>query len=115
MVVEYVELEAYRNQGFKGLWVQGCVERGEGSNIRPSAHTHFQPDDPYKGWICFKGFKRLRQANGKPTLLIWHELAHVLCGPQHWHDRVWQDMMRSLCGRVDQQRRATGARLRRRG
>lgn len=107
-VVEYAELEQYRCRGFKGLWVKGCVSRGEGSNIRRSAHTHFQPDDEWKGFICVKGYRRLRQKNGKPTLLIWHELAHVLCGPRHWHDKIWQDTMRTLCGRVDSKRKPTG-------
>lgn len=110
-IVEYPELEAYRDRGFKGLWVKGCVERGEGSNVRYSAHTH--KDGEFNGWICVKGHSRLRRPDGKPTLLIWHELAHILSGSGHWHDKVWQNNMRNLCGRVDRKRKVTGGRLER--
>ena len=72
-------LEKVWRWGYRGVFLGGCIERKEGSNIRPSAHCHCSKTDNYFGWICFKSKKQERvvKANNKPTLLFLHELAHL--------------------------------------
>jgi len=36
--------------------------------------------------------------NGKPSLLMWHELAHLVS--KSGHTDKWAKAMRELCGRV---------------
>lgn len=82
----------------KRVFVGGCVERGDGSSFRRKAHAHVA--DAHTGWMCVRSPKRLRMPDGRPTLLIWHELAHLLVGPKNWHNETWKRKMRELCGRV---------------
>ncbi len=79
---------------FEGLFVGGCVERGDGSSFRAKAHAHTSGE--YKGWICVRSVKRL--GNGKPSMLMLHELAHILTG--HGHDDVWRKKVREVGGRI---------------
>ena len=103
-IVHYAPFEAYYVAGcLTGVFVGGCVERGDGSSFRRKAHAH--PDNPkwthqHPGWICVRSAKRLYQASGRPTLLMWHELTHLLV-PYEYHGPNFKRMMRRLCGRVD--------------
>ena len=63
--------------GVKGIFVGGCVERGDGSRFRAKAHAHTSKIDKYKGWICFLSAKRLYTQHWKPSRLMWHEAAHI--------------------------------------
>ena len=98
-IVEFQEFEKYKELGYKGTFVGGCVERGDGSSFRRRAHAHCFDSDPHKGWICVRSPKRLRMANGKPSMLMLHEMAHILT-PNHWHDDYWRDKVRELGGRI---------------
>lgn len=79
-----------------GVFVGGCVDRGDGSSFRAAAHAH--TDEPNKGWVCVRSPRRLRTAAGGPSQVMLHELAHVLTGDGHT-DR-WRAMARSLGYRV---------------
>ena len=98
-VVEFPEFEQYKELGYKGTFVGGCIERGDGSSFRSRAHAHCFGSDLYKGWICVRSHKRLRMANGKPSMLMLHEMAHILT-PNHWHDDCWREKVRELGGRI---------------
>lgn len=98
-VVEFSEFEKYKELGYKGTFVGGCIERGDGSSFRRRAHAHCFDSDPYKGWICVRSPKRLRMANGKPSMLMLHEMAHILT-PNHWHDDCWRSKVKELGGRI---------------
>ena len=87
---------------FHGLFVGGCVERGDGSSFRRKAHAHVVGQ--WRGWICVRSGKRLYVAGTtRPGLLMWHELAHLICDEHRascsvHSPRFWKIMV-SLCGR----------------
>ena len=77
------------------VFVGGCVDRGDGSSFRRKAHAHVE--EPNKGWICVRSAKRLYVAGTeRPSLLIWHEVAHCLVGPSNWHNDTWDRKRLSL-------------------
>ena len=83
----------------QGVFVGGCVERGDGSSFRRQAHAHTSKTDPFQGWVCVRSPKRLRTASGKPSMVMLHELAHILTG--HGHDDTWRRKVRELGGRIN--------------
>jgi hypothetical protein len=92
-VQPYPDFEKYPE--FKGLFVGGCVKRGIGSSFRHQAHAHNYLKDPLLGWICVRSPRRLCTASGKPSQLMLHEVAHLLC-TGHGHDDLWRATARSL-------------------
>jgi hypothetical protein len=94
--IKFKHFDKYREQGIlKGVFLGGCVERGDGSSFRARAHTHIE--DQWKGWICVRGRKRLMTRTGKPSNLMWHELAHAITG--QGHTDVFRAKLRELGGR----------------
>ena len=94
--VEYLAFQHYPE--FKGVFVGGCVDRGDGSSFRAKAHAHTK--EPNKGWICVRSAKRLYvQGTNRPSKLMWHELAHILTG--HGHDDTWRKEVRRLGGTIN--------------
>ena len=79
----------------RGIFVGGCVVRGEGSSFRAQAHSHNHPIDPHFGWLCVRSLKRVYDAKGEFSRLIWHEYAHLLA-PKHSHDDAWRLQMKAL-------------------
>jgi len=68
----------------RGIYVGGCVERGQGSSFRAKAHAHFKGQS--FGWICIRKASRIND-----TDLMIHELAHILTEQGHtptWRARV---------------------------
>ena len=92
-IVNFPEFTAYPQ--FRGLFVGGCVKRGDGSSFRRKAHAHFKGDR--QGWICVRSAKRLRNPKGEPSLLMWHELTHLVSA--QGHTAKFERVMRELCGR----------------
>jgi hypothetical protein len=68
--------------GVRGIFVGGCVDRGDGSSFRRRAHAHCQKVGgqygEWHGWICFRSPKRLWvSGTNRPSQLLWHEVAHI--------------------------------------
>jgi len=82
----------------KGVFVGGCVQRGEGSSFWAQGHAHIVKIDPWHGWICVRAVRRVGVVEGdvivKPSRLLVHEYAHVLTS--HGHNDVWRSKMREL-------------------
>jgi hypothetical protein len=78
-----------------GIFVGGCVARGEGSRFRHQAHAHNTPRQAWYGWICVLSPRRLYTAGGAPSRVLWHEYAHILT-PNHGHDDAWRATMKRL-------------------
>ena len=93
MIIEIPE-EFKKYPQLKGIFVGGCVDRGEGSSFRAKAHAHTDKNYPNQGWICVRSAKRLYMHDGRPSQLLWHELAHITTG--HGHDDTWRKEMRRM-------------------
>lgn len=98
-LIDYPEFEKYKELNFKGVFVNGCIKRGDGSSFRAKAHAHNQTTDRYFGYICVRSARRLYTKSNKPSILMIEELAHILT-PNHWHDDVWRKKVRELNGRI---------------
>jgi len=98
-VIEIPEFEKYKEQGYKGTFIGGCVVKGEGSRFRARAHAHCFHGYPHFGWICVLSSnlnKRVRDSKtGKLKNTMWHELSHILC-PNHSHDDAWRKVAKSF-------------------
>jgi len=93
--VEYSAFQPYAQ--FRGVFVGGCIDRGDGSSFRAKAHAHTK--EPNKGWICVRSAKRLYvSGTDRPSKLMLHELAHILTG--HGHDDTWRKEVRRLGGTI---------------
>jgi len=94
--VEYPAFQQHPQ--FRGVFVGGCIDRGDGSSFRAKAHAHTK--DPNQGWICVRSAKRLYvQGTDHPSKLMLHELAHILTG--HGHDDTWRREVRRLGGAIN--------------
>jgi hypothetical protein len=89
-ITAYPQFDQYPE--FRGLFVGGCVERGVGSRFRHQAHAHWSGD--HAGWICVLSWRRLYTAQGTPSQLMLHEVAHLLAPGGH-HDK-WRAQAREL-------------------
>jgi hypothetical protein len=85
-----------------GVFVGGCITRGEGSSFRAKAHAHINKNFPNPGWICVRSSKRLYSASGKPSNTMIHELAHILT--MQGHTQKWADLARTLGCRIPKNR-----------
>lgn len=76
----------------QGVFVGGCVARGEGSRFRHKAHAHNSGE--HKGWICILSARRLECKE-----LLLHELAHLISGCGHTDK--WRKVLLELGGTLD--------------
>ena len=106
-ITKFPEFEIYPE--FKGLFVGGCVHRGDGSSFRAMAHAHTAKTDESNGWICVRSSKRIRMADGKPSRLMLHELGHLLAQASG-HNKQWAVKVKELGGTLDWYKRFKGIR-----
>lgn len=92
--MKITEHEILRYPEIKGIFCGGCVERGEGSAFRRSAHAHTGKLDENRGWICLRGPKNLKSKN-----LMYHEAAHIITG--QGHTLTWMKKYVEIGGRID--------------
>lgn len=80
-IVELKELKKFPE--VKGVFIGGCVERGDGSRFRALAHAHVTKDDVNYHWICVLSKKRPLIEKGKLSQTMLHEIAHILTDSGH--------------------------------
>lgn len=91
--VELAQLAEYPQ--VKGLFVGGCVERGDGSRFRALAHAHTSKQSLYHGWICVLSTRRaLVTESGNLSQIMLHEVAHIISGDGH------TDKWRKVCKEI---------------
>lgn len=78
----------------KGIFVGGCIKRGEGSRFRAKAHTHTLKGDEHQGWICVLSAKRLAS-----RWIMLHEAAHAITGLGHVDK--WRAKLLEIGGTLD--------------
>ena len=103
--------------GYRGVFLGGCIERKEGSNIRPSAHCHCHiskkefegsiktKDGRYRskwfGWVCLKSSNPEKLVrDGKVTNLFKHELAHLMSAKKGGYGKEFCRALVELNGKV---------------
>lgn len=74
-----------------GVFVGGCVDERLSSSIWESsrAHAHNYTKDPWFGWVCIVKWEDTLTRNGKPTDILIHEIAHLMC-PNQLHSPKWK-------------------------
>src|SRR5687767_10976657 len=75
-----------------GVFVGGCILRGDGSSFRAKAHAHCKGER--KGWLCFRKRQRLEE-----RALVLHELAHLLT--EEGHTDRWRAKLLEIGGTLD--------------
>lgn len=79
----------------KGVFVGGCVSRGDGSRFRALAHAHTTKSDDHYHWICVLSKRRpLNTESGNLSQLMLHEVAHILT--DNGHTDKWRKAAREL-------------------
>lgn len=97
-ISELFDLNRYPELGaIWGIYVgDGCV-----SGVDPlawkriDAHAHALEDDEWRGWICVAQPRDVRTPKGRPTQVLWHELAHILAR-NGAHGTKWRDILIGL-------------------
>ena len=64
------------------------------------AHAHNDPEDEWFGWICIRDAKLAFTKRGNPSLVMKHEVAHLLV-PKQGHTRKWRETLTSIGGAVE--------------
>ncbi len=77
----------------KGIFVGGCIDRGEGSSFRAKAHSHTTGTN--KGWICVRAHRRIND-----RMLMLHEAAHIITGLGHVDK--WRMKLIEIGGTLDE-------------
>jgi hypothetical protein len=80
-----------------GLYVSdGCISAEDPLEWRDvDAHAHVEADDEWRGWICIADGRSVITEKGNPTHLLWHEVAHLVCGDIS-HGAKWKKVMRDF-------------------
>ena len=86
--------EELKHPAVKGVFVHGCIEKGDGVYSRNRAHAHTAGE--HAGWICVYVAKRLKFRE-----LMLHELGHLVVGPGHGHNDKWRSAVLALGGTID--------------
>ena len=80
-----------------GIYVgDGCVT-GETPLLwrEIDAHAHNTIEDEWFGWVCVADPYNVITASGQPTVLLKHEIAHILC-KNSGHDKKWRLVLTNM-------------------
>ena len=84
-----------------GVYVGSCIDGEDAYRlVELDGHAHNDEGDPWYGWICIIHPNMVLTANGDPSHLLLHELAHLMPGGKG-HGRRWRDHLVSLGARSE--------------
>ena len=104
----------------RGIFIGGCIKRGEGSSFPLKAHSHNDTRFPLFGWICVRSAKRVGKFHlfderladievvnyqdfdgmiDKPSNLLLHEYAHLLT-PDQGHTPTFYKRLKDVGGHI---------------
>ena len=78
----------------KGISYGVCKE--DKRKLVVPAHAHSNPESPVHGWICFRS-----KTLSRNSLLMLHEIAHLLVKFKHGHNDVWRRVLLRIGGTLD--------------
>jgi len=82
-----------------GVYVgQGCITGKDPLDwIHILAHAHNRKDEEYFGWICIRDAKMAFTKLGNPSLVMKHEVAHLIANDQG-HTKKWREVLTQMGG-----------------
>jgi len=85
-----------------GVYVgQGCISGEDPLEwIDILAHAHNKKDEEYFGWICIRDAKMAFTKLGNPSLVMKHEVAHLIANDQG-HTKKWREILTQMGGGVE--------------
>jgi len=85
-----------------GVYVgQGCISGEDPLDwIHILAHAHNRKDEEYFGWICIRDAKMAFTKLGNPSLVMKHEVAHLIANDQG-HTKKWREILTQMGGGVE--------------
>lgn len=95
-----------------GVFAGDCVADESWHDPKYHVEGHAHTFGPWRGWICIPDTARILTKAGRPTLLLLHEVAHLMAGNEG-HGADWREALISLGGKAEAnryQRRSDGAR-----
>lgn len=88
-----------RFKEIKGFYI-GKTCLFDGHKIKERAHAHIPSDKGGRcvGWICIRDGQYLWTINNKPSMLLLHEVAHILS--DSGHNKKWRETYHKLGGKL---------------
>jgi len=82
-----------------GVYVgNGCITGEDPLDwIHILAHAHNKKDEEYFGWICIRDAKMAFTKLGNPSLVMKHEVAHLIASDQG-HTKKWREVLTQMGG-----------------
>jgi len=77
---------------------QGCITGNDPLDWKElRAHAHNDKDEEWFGWICLADIKDAFTKLGNPSMVIKHEIAHLLA-PNQGHTKKWKEILTAMGG-----------------
>ena len=86
-----------------GVSAGSCIAGEQWYDKRYHIEGHAHYVGPWRGWICLPDTDRIVTPPGRPTLLVLHEVAHLMAGNKG-HGADWREALIGLGGKAEANR-----------